>query len=103
MTRLSLADTLPSLLAPVRFTAFADRPVRLGRRQPAVTGVAWQGWNPDAVMEGRIARLPGAGSFYWPCAWRGYLAARALMRADASVRQVTIETIGGREVARLYR
>ena len=60
-----LADDLPSLLVPARLTVFADRDVPKGRKgQTARAGVAWQGWNADPTMEGRMARLPGSGSFY---------------------------------------
>ena len=99
--RFCLSDKTPTLLTPTRITLFADRQVRRGKRTVS-QGVAWQGWNADAAMESRMARLAGSGSFYRPGALRAYSAARAMMRADATVRQVKIETISGREVGRLY-
>lgn len=100
--RLSLEGDLPTLLAPTRVTLFADRPIRRGKRT-VMQGVAWQGWNPDPLLELRMARLPGSGSFYWPGAVRAYSAVRAMMRADATIRQAKIETISGREIARVYK
>ncbi len=102
MSRLSLADELPTLLAPTRLTVFAQRTVGRGKKA-AVRGVAWQGWNADATMEARMARLQGGGSFYWPNALRAYFAACDMMRADATITQVKVETISGAEVARIYR
>ena len=101
--RLILNDQhAPSLLKPARVNVFASRTIGKGKRSKA-QGVGWQAWNEDATMEDRIARLPGAGSFYWPNALRAYLAARDMMRADASIHQVSIETISAEPVARIYR
>lgn len=104
--RFNAADDVPALNVPVRMTVFAQRTATVGRGKRArteVRGVAWQGWNADAAMEQRMARLRGAGSFYWPGALRALVAARAAMRADRSVAQIKLETIGGREIGRLYQ
>ncbi len=95
---LQLVDDLPSLLVPARLDVFAERQIGRKRR-----GVGWQGWNPDPIMEDRMARLHGAGSFYWPNAVRAYVAARSMMRYDSTIRQIKMETISGREIARVYR
>lgn len=100
--RLLLADDLPSLLAPTRVTLFATRTVKPKRGPAKTIGVGWNGWNADPVMEQRMARLPGSGSFYWPGALRAYLAVKAMMTADPTIHQAKIETISGREVARVY-
>jgi hypothetical protein len=105
--RLILADTLPGLLVPARMTVFGTV-IRPGRRYKRFTELqylqaGWNGWNPDPGMETAMARLPGSGSFYWPSAWRLYLAARRLMITDPTVRQIKLETISGREIARIYR
>ena len=102
--RLSLADALPSLLVPTRFAVFATVDLPVGRsKKTRPTGVAWDGWNDDPMMERRMARLRGAGSFYWPNALTAYRAARRTMREDARVSQIKIETISGREVGRIWR
>ena len=103
-TRMYLADELPSLLVPTRLTVFAERDVPKGRKGKLTrASVAWQGWNADPAMESRMARLAGSGSFYWPCAWQAYCAARQMFAADPTIHQIAVETISGREVARLYR
>jgi hypothetical protein len=111
--RLSLnIENPPSLLAPARMDVFGTCATRTGqpnaRAKRPYTPITfrlcgWQAWNDDEAMEARMARLPGSGSFYWPNALRAYQYARRLMRADASVSQIKIETIGGREIARVYR
>ena len=102
--RLSLEHSLPSLLVPCRMNVFATRDVPIGKRGKVRSrGVAWQGWNPDPTMEQRMARLQGAGSFYWPNALRAYISARDAMLADSSIEQIQIETISGREIGRMYR
>lgn len=63
----------------------------------------YQGWNPDPVMEEKMARLRGSGSFYWGSAKEAYKAAFGMMRKDPAIEQIKIETISGREVGRLYR
>lgn len=108
MIRISLAESFERarLLAPARCWIYATRPVRLSghnRKRTTAQGVAWQGWNPDPRMEAAQARLLGSGSFYWPCAFACVQAGKLAMRADVTIEQITIETISGVEVARLYR
>lgn len=99
---LRLDDPLPSLLVPVRLDVFATREItRRGRTR--TVSCAWQAWNTDPIMEGRMARLAGSGSFYWPNAIRAYIAARDIMTMDARVHQIKIETISGREIGRIYK
>lgn len=104
---LQLADDLARLTVPARMDVFGlcVIPRRRLKRQTTidVTTVGWQGWNDNPTMESRMARLPGSGSFYWSCAWQAYVAARRMMRNDASIHQIKIETISGRELARMYR
>jgi len=100
-----------ALLAPARMNVFGDvLRVRRGKASARLCAIrvellqaGWQGWNPDGAMEAHMARLPGSGSFYWPCAWRAYLAARRVMRECPEVSQVAIETISGQPIARVYR
>lgn len=97
---------LPRLTAECRIDVFAthETTVGKGKRQRTVTrGVGWQGWNPCPSQEQKHARLTGSGSFYWPGALSAYAAARQMMRTDATIHQVKIETIGGREIGRIYR
>jgi hypothetical protein len=102
--RLSLADDLPRLTVPVRLDVFATRDLPKGRGKRLVsTGVAWQGWNADPVMEHALSRLRGQGSFYWPGAVRALAAARSMMATDDTVHQIKLETISGREIGRLWR
>jgi|GEM_PF-7041282 len=63
----------------------------------------YQGWNSDPMMEERMARLPGSGSFYWPSAEACYEAAVRLIRGNKEIHQIKIETISGREVGRIWR
>lgn len=103
-TRIYLADTLPGLLVPVRMDVFATRPMLKRKRgKPVDVACAWQGWNADTRMEQQMARLKGAGSFYWQGAIQALVAAKRTMRDDVSVQQIKLETISGREIARLYR
>jgi hypothetical protein len=60
-------------------------------------GRAWQAHNPCPIMERRMARLPGAGSFYWPSPRAAWRAARVLMAASPG-RSARVETISGRRV-----
>lgn len=104
--RLQLDDALPSLLVPVRLMVFATVDTVKGKGRKAKTvaqTIAWQGWNPDPDMESAMARLTGAGSFYWPNAIRAWHAARQMLTSDPRVHQIQIETISGREIGRLYR
>ena len=101
-SRLILNDErASSLLLPTRLDVFATRTV--GTRKPRTIGVAWQGWNADARMENRMARLAGSGSFYWDGALNAAVAAKRIIREDATIHQIKIETIGGREIGRVYR
>ena len=107
--RLALAEgwEAAGLLLPARLAVFAEvrALVTRGKRRGQIdrVGLAWQGWNASPTMEARMARLPGAGSFYWPAAFVAVRAARRIMREDPAVHQIKIETIGGREIGRLYR
>lgn len=93
-----------SLLVPCRMDVFADRDVPVGKRGKVVRRVVgWQGWNPDPSMEQRMARLQGAGSFYWPNAIRVLAAARQMMHADETIQQIKLETISGQEIGRVWR
>ena len=87
---------------PCRMDVFGSREIGKGKRRKVVR-VGWQGWNPDSSMERQMARLDGAGSFYWPGAIRVLSAAKAMMQADATIDQVKIETISGMEIGRVYR
>lgn len=99
-----LADTLPRLTGAVRLNIFATRQLASGRRRkPQSAGVGWQGWNPDALMADKMARLSGSGSFYWQGAINALVAAKRMMRDDSTIHQVAIETISGQPIARLYR
>lgn len=89
-----------------RLTIFATRLVPRGRGRRAKQvpeRVAWQGWNADPRQERAHARLPGAGSFYWPSARRAYRAAIVAMRADETIDAVRVEGIGSQPVAYLRR
>ena len=60
-------------------------------------GRAYDAHNPCPTMEARMARLRGAGSFYWPgprAAWRR---ARVLLAQDPA-RSIRVVTISGRRV-----
>ena len=102
MTHFYLNDNLPRLTVPCRMAVFAERDVPVGKRGKVKrVGVGWQGWNVDPIMEAAMSRLPGQGSFYWPGALAAYHAAKAMLRADASIHQIKLE-IGGQEIGRLY-
>ena len=111
MPRFYLETEQPhSLLTPARMDVFGTRVIPAGRpkgKRPYTpirfAACGWQGWNSDPIMEDRMARLPGAGSFYWPNALRAYLAAKQVMASDPRVVQIKLETISGREIGRLYR
>lgn len=99
-------ESLPTLLAPTRLDVFATRDIVKGKGKRAKTSqqsIGYQGWNPDAMMEHRMARLEGSGSFYWPNAIMAHRAAKQMMTADSSIHQIKIETISGREIGRMYR
>jgi len=53
-------------------------------------------------MEMAMARLPGAGGFYWPSRRDAWRRARVMIAAPG-VEQIKVETIAGQEVGRLYR
>jgi hypothetical protein len=106
MPRFYRSDDPHTLLAPTRMDVFATRERTIGKGKRAKTvaqGVGYQAWNDCPKMESAMARLQGAGSFYWPNAWRAYQAAKRILASDASVHQIKIETISGREIGRLYR
>ena len=78
---------------PYRLVVCADRfrPVKRLKRMTMIekTTVAWFSWTPEQFYQ--EARLPGAGSFFYP----GLFAVReAAMDAfkDSSVRQVQVRT-----------
>ena len=82
---------------PCRVIVFADR--KIGRRG---RGVAWQAHNADPRMERVMGRLRGSGSFYWANPRKAWRRACVALR-EPGVHQVKVETIGGREVGRLWR
>lgn len=101
--RLYLEQDLPSLIVPTRLDVFGTIEIPAnGRRKARKIACGWQGWNPDPVEERKHARLKGSGSFYWAGALQAYIAARRMIRADARITQVKIETISGREIGRIY-
>lgn len=100
--RILLADELPRLTGECRIDFFGTITIAKGKRIKTLPA-AWQGWNPDPVLEGRMARLKGSGSFYWAGAVKAFAAVRKAMATDASITQAKIETISGREVGRVYR
>lgn len=103
--RFYLADDYrpADLLKPCRMDVFATCDVPVGKRGKVKRqGCGWQAWNADPIMEQRSARLPGAGSFYWPNAIQAVMAAKRLIGTDPSIHQITIETISATEIARIY-
>lgn len=84
-------------MTPCRIIVFGD--LQRGKKQ---IHAAWDDWNPDPVMESRMARLKGAGSFYWPNQRDAWRRARVVVR-EPGVTQVKVETISGRFVGRLYQ
>lgn len=86
-----------------RVTLFGPVTVSVGRRGRTKTlQAAWEAWNPDRRMERAMARLEGAGSFYWPSPRDAFRRA-AVAVASGEAESARVETIGGRQVARVGR
>lgn len=97
-------NDLPSLTVPARVVCFGTvLHQKTKRGKPKPTPCGWDAWNRDPRMEQRMARLQGAGSFYWPCAYLALRAAKQMMQDDARIDQIKVETISAREIARIYR